>query len=159
MNVLNIHTREIAQPAEKVAALLDTLSTRNDRIWPNEKWPAIRFKDGLVEGAQGGHGFIRYFIKKYDSASLIEFQFMPPTGLVGVHRFEIIALSTKKSLIQHTIDAKTTGMAKVLWPIMIRPLHDALIEDAFDNIQSQFNISFQKQQWSLLVRFWRFILK
>jgi len=49
-----------------VVELLNTLSTDNDKIWPKEKWPAMKFKGGINIGAKGGHGPIRYSVEKYN---------------------------------------------------------------------------------------------
>ena len=41
MKVINIHKRIINQPNDQISCLLDTLSTKEDKIWPYEKWPAM----------------------------------------------------------------------------------------------------------------------
>jgi len=50
LKVLNIHKRTINQPKYKLEEILKTLSTDNDLIWPNEKWPAMKFKGGIKVG-------------------------------------------------------------------------------------------------------------
>jgi len=65
MKVINIHKRMINEPKDRVSKILDSLSTRNDQLWPNEKWPPVIFNKGLMEGAEGGHGPIKYSIQKY----------------------------------------------------------------------------------------------
>ena len=115
-------------------------------IWPKEKWPPMRFKDGLKVGAKGGHGPIKYIIEKYNPGEIIEFKFIKPSGFYGIHRFE---LKTEKSMensdvkqekteITHIIDMKTTGFGTILWIFFIRPLHNALLEDAFDKVENHF---------------------
>lgn len=37
MKVINIHSRIINQPINKIAELFETLSTETDKIWPKEK--------------------------------------------------------------------------------------------------------------------------
>ena len=73
MKVLNVHSRSINQPIEKIAPLLSSLATNKDKIWPLKKWPSMRFKDGFHEGSRGGHGPVKYFIKKLEPEHLIEF--------------------------------------------------------------------------------------
>ncbi len=34
--------------------MIETLDTKNDRIWPFEKWAKIKFKEGLKQGRIGG---------------------------------------------------------------------------------------------------------
>jgi hypothetical protein len=54
---------------------------------------------------------------------------------------------------------KTHGFATLQWVFVIKWLHDALIENAFDVIEN--NLSNEKifTKWSRWVRLWRFILK
>ena len=80
MKVLNVHRRTIHQPIEKVGALLSTLASKEDQIWPFEQWPRMKFKEGLTTGAKGGHGPIRYTVQHYHPGKLIRFQFNKPTG-------------------------------------------------------------------------------
>ena len=50
----------------------------------------MKFKNGLQEGAEGGHGPIRYKITGYRPAGFVEFVFQQPAGFQGIHFFEII---------------------------------------------------------------------
>ncbi len=159
MNVINIHKRVINQPKEDVSKLLTTLATEDDKIWPNEKWPTIRFKDGLRVGSKGGHGIIRYRITKYNFEDSIYFKFTKPSGFNGHHNFKINQLEPHKTEVVHCIDMKTMGMSTFSWVFIIRWLHDALIEDALDNIENHFSVHRKNTKWSLWVRFWRYILK
>jgi len=159
MKVLNIHHRIIHQPKAVVAELLKTLATKEDKVWPQEKWPAMRFKEGLVEGAKGGHGPIRYFVKSIVPEESIEFEFMKPTGLVGIHKFEMKEVGDGQTEIKHTIDMKTNLIGTVQWNTFIRVLHDALIEDAFDKVENHFSPQKKKTPWNRRVKFLRKILK
>lgn len=49
--MLNIHKRTLNQPKIKVVELLETLASENDKIWPNEKWPPMKFKNGSLHNA------------------------------------------------------------------------------------------------------------
>jgi hypothetical protein len=97
LKVLNIHKRTINQPKDKVTELLKTLSTENDRIWPKEKWPEMKFKEGIQIGAKGGHGPIRYSTEKYNPNEIIQFRFSKPNGFNGIHKFEIKELDKEKT--------------------------------------------------------------
>ncbi len=110
MEVVNIHKRKLNTQKGGVSQLLGTLSSKEDKIWPYEKWPAISFKDELVENAKGGHGPIRYSINKYIPNEQIEFKFTTPKGFNGVHRFNIVKLKRNKTEFRHTIEMKTTGI-------------------------------------------------
>ena len=37
----NVHERTIAAPAARIGALLDTLSSADDKFWPHENWPGV----------------------------------------------------------------------------------------------------------------------
>ncbi|NER17544.1 hypothetical protein [Spongiivirga citrea] len=159
MKVLNIHKRKIRKPAQNILGLFTTLSTKNDMIWPIENWPRMKFKNGLVIGSNGGHGPIRYQIVNFDPKSHIEFKFQKPTGFNGTHKFEIIELDNEISEVKHTIEMTTSGIGTISWLLVIRWLHDALLEDAFDKIENQLTQSNLKTEWSIWVKFWRWVLK
>ena len=159
MKVLNIHKRVINHPKEKVSELLETLSTKNDKIWPYEKWPVIKFRKGLVEGTNGGHGPIRYSIEKYIPKEFIQFKFSKPVGFNGIHKFEILELENGNTELKHTIDMDVVGKGLLTWIIAIRPLHNALLEDALDKVENQYISEKRKTEWTIWVKFLRKILK
>ncbi|WP_298239025.1 hypothetical protein [uncultured Algibacter sp.] len=159
MHVVNIHKRIINQPKTEVSPLLETLAAKNDKIWPNSKWPKIRFKNGLKVGEKGGHGTIRYAVEDYIQGELIVFRFLTPKGFDGIHKFEIIKASGNKTEVKHSIIMTTHGLATLQWVSIIRWLHDALIENAFDVIENNFSKEKIVTKWSMWVRLWRFILK
>ena len=107
MKVLNIHTRVINQPKEVIDKLFKTLATQNDKIWPKETWPAMKFRDGLIQGGRGGHGPIRYTVKQHIHNEKIEFEFTKPDGFDGIHKLEMVSLDEERTEIKHTIDAQT----------------------------------------------------
>lgn len=155
MKVLNIHKRTLNQPKSKVTELLKTLSTENDRIWPIEKWPEMKFKDGIQVGAKGGHGPIRYSVEKYIPSEIIQFRFYKPNGFNGVHKFEINELTNEKTEIKHTIDMNTQGKGTLIWTFAIRSLHNALIEDGFDKLENNFSDNRKSTEWNIWVKFLR----
>ena len=155
MKVLNIHKRTINQPKIKVAELLKTLSTENDRIWPKEKWPEMKFKGGINIGAKGGHGPIRYSVEKYNPNEIIEFRFSKPNGFNGIHKFEINELTNEKTEIKHTISMNTVGRGTLIWILAIRSLHNALIEDGFDKLENNFSENIKSTKWNFWVKFLR----
>jgi len=158
MKVLNIHSRIIQKPFEVTSLLLDSLATEVDPIWPSEHWPKIKFKNGLQVGSKGGHGIVRYSIEKYIPNQYIEFKFSKPKGFFGIHKFEIIKKDQYSSEFIHTIDAHMKGIALITWPLAIRPLHNALIEDAFDKVEGLYSSEEKKTAWSPWVRFLRKLL-
>ena len=155
MKVLNVHTRIIQQPKNKVVKLLETLATKNDKIWPKEHWPAMKFKSDLKIGASGGHGPICYEIEIYNPEKIIQFRFLKPKGFNGIHKFEVTQLAYKRTEIKHTIDMITNGSGIFLWLFTIRSLHNALVEDAFDKIENSFSNQQKFTEWNIWVKFLR----
>lgn len=158
MKVLNTHKRIIYQPKNKVVELLNTLSTENDKIWPKEKWPAMKFKGGIKIGAKGGHGPIRYSVEKYNPNEIIQFRFLKPIGFNGIHKFEVKELTEEKTEIKHTIDMNTIGKGTLAWILGIRSLHNALIEDGFDKLENNFSNNKKSTEWNLWVKILRKLL-
>ena len=159
MKVINIHRRRIAQPKEKIAELFSTLASDNDMMLATDKWSPMILDKGLKAGSKGGHGPIGYSVKKYMPGKLVEFQFSKPKGFIGTHRFELSELQQNETELKHTIDMKIVGPALLSWPLAIRWLHDAYIEDAFDKVENHFSIEKKKSQWSVWVKFLRRLLK
>ena len=159
MKITNIHKRVISQSQEKLGALLLTLATKEDKIWPTQHWPSMKLDRGLEQGSKGGHGPIGYVVQKYIPNQLIQFQFLNPKNFVGIHKFEIKALTVDQSQIIHTIDMEAKGTGMFTWLVGIRWLYDALIEDAFDQIENQFSTQQKKTKWNWWVKTLRFFLK
>ena len=130
MKVSNIHCRTLPITLESAGPLIDSLASKQDLLWPKENWPAMRFDRPLAVGATGGHGAIRYFVNEYEPGRCLGCTFTSPKGFDGTHSFRLDSVSESDCKLTHTIDMDTTGLASVLWLLMIRPLHDALVEDA-----------------------------
>lgn len=159
MKVLNIHRREINSPKDEVLTLFNTLSQKDDKIWPIEYWPPMKLDKAINVNSKGGHGPIRYKVISYSTSGFVEFEFQKPKGFDGTHSFEITELTSNKTEVKHTINMKTTGVGTLIWIIAIRWLHDALLEDAFDKIENQLGGERKKTEWNLWVKSLRRILK
>ena len=158
MKVLNIHERRLPAPREKAGALLDSLASDRDALWPSPSWPPMRLDRPLGVGAAGGHGPIRYVVERYDPGRGIEFRFTGPEGFEGSHRFEVEPASDGACVLRHTIDMTARGAARLSWPLVFRPLHDALLEDALDKAEASLGVQPAARTWSPWVRFLRWIL-
>jgi len=137
LQVINTHTRLLKAPKSEVLLLFRTLATPDDRIWPTDKWPAMRFREGLIPGAKGGHGPIRYSVVEYDPNGYVCFSFRKPRGFHGTHALLLESEQDSNTRITHTIDMQVRGIGIFTWNIVFRWLHDALIEDAFDKVERQ----------------------
>jgi hypothetical protein len=154
--VSNIHERVLCSNVQKAQPLIDKLASDEDLLWPNEHWPTIRFDHGLKVGSIGGHGPIRYQIEEYIPGNMIRFKFISPNGFQGSHELEIEELTPESVKISHRIFMKLSGSAVLTWPLAIRWLHDALIEDSFDKAEAYVSGQHSnKKEWSLYVKMLR----
>lgn len=158
MKVRNIHQRELDATAERVGALIDTLASKNDLLWPARVWPRMRFDQPLGVGAKGGHGPIRYYVEEYLPGRSIVFRFTGPKGFDGIHRFDVIDDPHKTVVLRHSILMRTKSLALLSWPVLFRPLHDALIEDALAKAQMSLGMEPDIVPWPAWVRLLRWLV-
>lgn len=157
MNVVNVHERDFAVPAEMLGALLDSLSSKDDRLWPRGRWPSMRFEGALAVGARGRHGPIRYNVEAYEPGRCLRLRFTAPSGFLGTHSFEVLPLPSG-SRLRHVLEMEASGMAKASWPLVFRPLHDALFEDLLDRAALAVVGAPRNAAWSGRVRALRWLL-
>jgi hypothetical protein len=152
MHVRNVHGREFSLPLATVGALIDSLASREDRLWPTGKWPPMRFDRPLAVGAVGGHGPVRYSVEEYRPGQSIRYRFSAPRGFNGTHRFEVEEREGK-TVLRHVIEMRATGPALLSWPLFFRPLHDACLEDCMDRATVSLGIQLESPaRWSIYVR-------
>ena len=89
MPVINVHERTLNASITETGKLIDGLASSDDKLWPHDRWPAMKFDRPLEVGAIGGHGPIRYTVESYKPGRYIQFRFIEPTGFLGSHRFEV----------------------------------------------------------------------
>lgn len=131
----NIQRRTIDAPGADVGALLDLLSTPQDRIWPAPAWSPLHLDAGLAVGSRGGHGRIRYAVTEYEPGRRVRFAFAPGLGLSGYHEFLVVPDGPERCQVVHTAAGRVEGRMRLVWPLVIRWLHEALLHDMFDNIE------------------------
>jgi hypothetical protein len=131
MRIHNMHERALP-PGDAYGSLIDGLAGDDDRLWPHDRWPAMRFEGGLQEGNHGGHGPIRYRVLEHRPGQLARFGFTGPPGLIGEHRWELDA-TRDPVVLRHVLIGHTQGRMRWQWPLLFEPLHDALVEDALDH--------------------------
>ncbi|MEV7013389.1 SRPBCC family protein [Streptosporangium sp. NPDC051022] len=153
----NIQQRLIDAPAGRLGALLDRAATADDRLWPVPAWPPLVLDAGLTPGSRGGHGPIRYSVCEYEPGRRARFLFDQATGLDGHHEFLITAQGPDHCRLTHTITCTVRGRMRILWPLAIRWLHEALIHDLFDNAEraATGRLSRRPARWSPWVRLLR----
>ncbi|GAA1034502.1 hypothetical protein GCM10009557_39380 [Virgisporangium ochraceum] len=152
--ILNVHERTLPSAA---GALIDTLSGSDDRLWPHDRWPAQRFDRPLGVGAVGGHGPVRYDVRDYEPGRRVRFGFRGPAGFHGYHEYEALAAPDGGCLLRHSLVLEPRGRARLTWPLIYRPLHDALIEDSLATAARNLGVAGDRPQWSVWVRLLRFL--
>ena len=153
MPAYNLHTRRLKAPQEEVGTLLDSLAGARDRLWASDRWPAMRFDRPLEVGATGGHGPIRYTIEAYEPGRWIRFRFTAPRGFDGFHEFTVHPQSPGVTDLHHLMAVRLRPPAWLSYPLLWRPLHDALIEDTLDRAERSLTGTVESPaKWSPYVR-------
>ena len=159
MPVRNIHERLLSASAAEAGALVDGLGSSSDPLWPSQRWPAMRFDRSLAVGAVGGHGPIRYVVEAYEPGRLVRFRFTRPAGFRGTHAFLVTPEGAAGARLRHELLMRTEGLARLTWPLVFRPLHDALVEDVLDRAALATGRAPAAPPWSPWVRLLRLLLR
>jgi hypothetical protein len=157
MKIHNVHERMLPLNGTP-GSLIDGLAGDDDRLWPHDRWPAMRFDGGLQAGNQGGHGPIRYRVLEHQPGQLARFRFTGPPGLIGEHRWELDH-SPDAIVLRHVLNGYTEGRMRWQWPLLFEPLHDALVEDALDHAVAEMSeAAYQPARWPARARSLRWLL-
>jgi hypothetical protein len=154
MNLRTIHARELAAPAADAGALLDLLGGPEDRLWPNDTWPAsaLRLEHPLRVGSRGGHGAIRYRVADYEPGRRIVFAFEPESGVSGRHETRVDALGPARCRLVQTTECRLAAKLLPLYPVLRRQ-HDALLRDVLDRAELELTGAVAAPaRWSRTVR-------
>jgi hypothetical protein len=157
--VRNVHERVIPAGVAAVGRMIDTLGSTGDVVWPHERWPPMKLDRPLQVGATGGHGPIRYRVESYEPGRKVRFRFLSPEGFVGTHGIDVEDAGEGASKLRHVIEMRTVGIAVLNWSLIIRPLHDALLEDAMDKVEGAFGGVKPPRAWSRRVVFLRWLVR
>lgn len=158
MRVLNIHERVMPVSAERIGALIDSLASPQDALWPTHAWPRMELDRPLGVDASGGHGPVRYLVEAHSPGRSVTFRFTGPRGFDGVHCYECVRTGDGSAQLRHTLAMEAHGLAILSWPFAYRPLHDALLEDSLATAQTSLGLEPQVEPWSLWVRWLRWLL-
>jgi hypothetical protein len=158
--ITNVHERVLDADGDAVGALVDSLSSPGDRLWPKRRWPAMRLDCGLAIGSEGGHGPVRYEVARYEPGRLVAFAFTAKFPIDGEHCCEVLPAPGGKTLLCHTLVGRPKSWLRLGWPLCFRWLHDALIEDAFDQAEAQLaGVEWQPRRLPIHVRALRALAK
>jgi hypothetical protein len=156
MQILNVHERRFTADPSAVGALLDTLSSADDRLWPGAQWWPMLLDRPLGPGAHGGHGPVRYRVTEYAPGRLLRFAMgeEPGRGVAGLdgHEFEVLP-APGGAVLRHRLWGPFVLQEWPVWSFVVRPAHDALLEDLLDNAERELTGGVARPaRWSLWVR-------
>lgn len=149
MKIVNVHQRLLHASPERVAALIATLGSPDDKLWPRTGFPRMVLDRPLAVGADGGHGPIRYTCTAYHPESRVRFRFK---NIEGWHQFEILDATPRHCVLEHRMQIAARGRTLLRWMFMIRPLHDACVEDVLTQAEMSLGLPPRKVPWSPYVR-------
>ena len=152
--IRNVHQREFTADPILLGHLLDRIAEPGNQLWPSPAWPPMRLDQPLAVGAAGGHGPIRYTVQDYQRGRRVVCRFDSAMGLVGFHALDVLpGLKSGRVILRHEIIARTKGRGRLLWPLVFRWLHDALLEDLLDGAAMAVGQATAKPaRWSWWVR-------
>lgn len=136
MRVHNVHERILDAAATAVGPLLDGIGGPDDALWPSPQWAPLWLDGPPAVGVAGGHGSLRYRVSTYEPGRRIVFTLEPGQGLTGWHGFEVEPLGPERTLLRHVVSAQAHGRMRVLWPCVVRPVHDAIVEQILDRAEA-----------------------
>lgn len=155
MKVHNVHERRIDAAPDRVGALLDTLAGPDDAVWPGEHWPPMLFDRPLAVGAVGGHGDVGYTVEEYEPGRRVIFRFADGIGIDGAHTLEVVPHG-RVSVVRHVLEGQLTGSMRLVWPLVVRWAHDAVLEDLLDKVERNATGQVRRPaSWSRWVRILR----
>jgi hypothetical protein len=152
--VRNVHSVRLRVPPGRAGALLDSLGSENNVLWPGDRWPPMRVDGPLRVGAAGRHGPVTYTVEDYVPSTRVCFRFKQPTGFVGTHTFEVFP-EVDGCRLEHRVEITPKGLARLAWPLVFGPLHDALAEDAVSRAVHALGETQRPRRWSAWVRLLR----
>jgi len=159
MKVVNVHQRLMHARPDQLGALIDSLASPDDRLWPRHgQWPRMKFDRPLGIGATGGHGPIRYFVEAYTPGQAIRFRLTGPKGFDGWHGFEVVEATAAHCVLEHRIEMQAKGRGILTWFLAIRHLHDVCVEEVLSQAQISLGNQPKPVAWPMYVKFLHWLM-
>jgi hypothetical protein len=117
-------------------------------MWPRG-WPP--FRDDRI-------GFLRHEPLEHVPGIRRRFRIVGPRGFSGWHGWDVEP-SEGGTLLRHEVDAECRGWVRVGWPLVIKPIHDALHEDVLDEAARVVGGAPAGRTWPPRVRFLRWAIR
>jgi Protein of unknown function (DUF2867) len=136
MQVHNVHERVLEVPTEAVGRLLDDLGGPHDVLWPSPEWSPMWLAGPRAIGTAAGHGSLRYRVTTYEPGRRIVFTLDPGQDLAGWHGFEVVARGPDRAVLRHVVACRARGGMRLLWPCVVRPVHDGIVEQILDRAET-----------------------
>ncbi|MEY9213495.1 SRPBCC family protein [Thermobifida halotolerans] len=138
--VRNEHRRRLAAPPDAVGARSTPSPRRTTGCGPSGTGPRCA-------------STVRYRVEEYRPGRRVRFRFEAPRGFDGHHEYVVVPAGERETVLRHSLVMRTTGPARLGWPLFYRPLHDALIEDSLDRTARSLDLDVARpRRWSPLVR-------
>jgi len=136
MHIRNTHRRWIARPAAEVFSALETVGTKDDRIWPAPSMPFERTPGPLRVGeTRESHGMIRAVLDEFDPGRRLVWR-ADQSFLQGTHGFEVIETDTG-CRVEHVLDADLAWWFVPVWVLKVRAIHDRILERLLQRLESE----------------------
>jgi hypothetical protein len=144
VRIRNVHEREFLAAAADVGAFVDDPA----RMWPR-RWPPLR--DDRI-------GFLRHELLEHLPQRRRHFRITGPRGFTGWHGWDVVETGAR-TLLRHEVEAQCRGWVRLGWPLVIRPIHDALHEDVLDEAARVLGQAPPERAWTSRVRFLRWAIR
>lgn len=96
----------------------------------------MRLDGPLAELPAGGHGVVRYHAVAHEPGRSVTWRFDDGVGIEGTHRLEVLAGNGEGPVLRHTTECRMSGSMRLLWPVVVRWLHDACLEELLDQAEA-----------------------
>jgi hypothetical protein len=138
--VKNIHQRHFEANSADLGRWITRLwSGTEDDCFPRDYIPTWRKTDGIRDADQLiagrtslGHGPFSFTFQQWDGKQwrvTVERR-----GMAGWHGFDLIPESNGTRLV-HTIELRLQGAPRLIWPVLVEPVHNWAVEAIFDRIE------------------------
>ena len=135
IKIRNVHERRLTAGPEMLWDLLMKMPGPRGQLWP-PGIPAMRFDGPLTVGAHGQHGPIHYTVTYLDpTTGSLAFEFREPTGPVARHSPHVRLEENAGAVLRHEVIVIPEGWRRLKWPLIIRWVHDAVVEEVLDSAE------------------------
>jgi hypothetical protein len=114
-------------------------------MWPRGRWPELRLE---------GIGFLQHEPLEHEPGTVRRYRITGPDGFTGWHGWELTP-----SGLRHVVEADCHGWSRIGWPLVIKPIHNALHEDVLDEAEATLGGVPRRCPWSRWVRLLRWIFR